>query len=83
MSVWKFTPFKMAGSSSWHCSSGPMTRTSGSRGKTTVPSGTISTSTVSSMFFSQSKNSGSNRKDGNGKGLCESTRAGMCRLQLQ
>ena len=44
ISVWKLMRFSSAVSSSWHCSSGPRTRSSGSCGKTTVPSGMASTS---------------------------------------
>ena len=47
MSVWKLTMFSSAVSSSWAWMSGPVTRTSGSWGKTTVPSGMASTSHAS------------------------------------
>ena len=45
-SVWKLMMFSSADSSSCACSSGPLTRSSGSCGKTTVPSGMASTSQV-------------------------------------
>ena len=60
MRVWKFTPLSMQVSSSWHCMRGPVTRSSGSRGKTTVPSGTASMSTSSSMPRSHSRKPASN-----------------------
>ena len=41
-SVWNPTMLSSAVSSSWHSSAGPVTRTMGSRGKTSSPSGTAS-----------------------------------------
>ena len=61
MSVWKFTQFKSAVSMSWQSAMGPVTRTMGSCGNTTVPSGTASTSTESRNVRKCSRNAGLNK----------------------
>ena len=71
MSVWKFTQLRSAASSSWHCIIGPLTRTRGSFGNTTCPSGTASISTVSLKSRSHSRKSAANNAPPPGAGIFE------------
>ena len=58
MRVWKFTQFRSAVSSIWQSMMEPTTRTSGSRGKTMVPSMTASMSTSNLKVRRYSRNPG-------------------------
>ena len=58
--VWKLIMLSRADSTIWHWRIGPDTRTNGWNGKTTVPSGTASTSSENSSRLRYSTNAGSN-----------------------